>query len=283
MKVLVTGSNGQLGSSIKSLALNFPKIEFIYTDIDDLDLTNKADLNNYFKDNKFDYLVNCAGYTAVDRAEEEPEKARLVNVTAVENIVEQSNLNNIILIHISTDYVFGGKNFRPYTEEDMPDPLSIYAITKRDAETHVIKNCNNGIILRTSWLYSEYGKNFLKTILALADKNSELRIIADQIGTPTYAGDLSRAILEIINQNFKTTSLFNFSNQGVASWYDFANGIVQVSGKDCLVTPISTEEYPLPAARPFYSVMDKRKFTTTFNYKIPHWTDSLQKCLADMS
>ena len=282
MKVLITGSNGQLGNSLNKCADAYPDIEVIYTDVSELDITNRADLDNYFKSTTINYLINCAGYTAVDKAEEDPEQARLINTIAVDNLAYFSKKHGFTLIQISTDYVFSGQHYRPYTEEDNTAGNGVYAKTKAEAEDIVFEKTLDGIVLRTSWLYSEFGNNFLKTILKLADDRDELRIIADQIGTPTYAGDLAEAALEIIHQNYKEKAVFNFSNEGIASWYDFANEIVNLSGKKCEVTPISTEEYPLPAPRPFYSVMSKKKFTDTFKVKIPHWKDSLFLCLQNM-
>jgi len=282
MKVLITGGNGQLGNSIKKLADDYPGIDITYTDVGDLDITSKTDLDEYFKNNPVNYLVNCAAYTSVDKAEEDPETARLINTTAVENLVDFSEKYGFVLIQISTDYVFKGHHYRPYTEEDKPAPEGIYARTKAEAEDIVMKKSGKGIVLRTSWLYSEYGNNFLKTILNLADNREELTIICDQIGTPTYAGDLAKVVLEIIQKGYDKKNLFNFSNEGVASWYDFAMEIIDLSGKKCKITPIVSEEYPLPAPRPFYSLMSKKKFTDIFEYRIPHWKDSLSLCIRNM-
>ncbi len=285
MNVLITGANGQLGTSLKNLQKDFPKIDFVYTDVDDLDITNKEELKKFLSSQKFDYLVNCAAYTAVDKAEEDQENARLLNVKAVELLAGFSKKYNFKIIHISTDYIFGCKNFRPYTEEAIPSPQSVYAATKYDAEKILTELSDNAVILRTSWLYSEYGNNFAKTILKLAKDRDELRIIADQIGTPTYAGDLASAILTVITNYPKTqkTEVYHFSNQGIASWYDFAVEIVSLSGLKCKITPIRTEEYPLPAKRPFYSVMDKRKYTRAFTAKIPHWKQSLKSCITNLT
>jgi dTDP-4-dehydrorhamnose reductase len=281
-KILVTGANGQLGSSLKKLQHNDPELLFTYTDIDDLDITNLQNLDAYFSKNSFDFVINCAAYTAVDKAEEDRENAFKVNVTAVRNLATLANKFNYRLIHISTDYIFSGRHFRPYTEEDLPKPSGIYANTKFDAEQIIAELSNNAVILRTSWLYSEFGNNFCKTIIRLAKEKEELRIIADQIGTPTFATDLARAILMVINNYPESdkTELFHFSNQGIASWYDFAHEIISLAKLDCRVTPIRTEEYPLPAPRPFYSVMDKRKFIDTFNTEIPHWKESLKECIS---
>jgi len=283
MKVLVTGADGQLGCSIRKLENEYPRIKFTYTDIEDLNITNKGELETYFAIHKIDYLINCAAYNAVDKAEEEVDKARLINHTAVVYLAECADVFDFTMIHISTDYVLDGKHFRPYTEEDEPIPPSVYGRTKHAGEQAVLNRCKKGIVLRTSWLYSEYGNNFLKTMMRLADERTELKIIFDQIGTPTYGGDLAKAILELIKRKYSRKSLFHFSNEGVASWYDFAEEIILLSGKKCTLLPILTEEYPLPAKRPFYSLMSKRKFTVTFNYKIPHWKESVKYCLKNMN
>jgi len=285
MNVLVTGANGQLGSSLKNLHKDFPKIDFVFTDIEELNITSEIQLEEFFNHQKFDYLVNCAAYTAVDKAEEDQDTARLLNFHAVKLLAEFSKKHNFKIIQVSTDYIFGGKNFRPYTEEAIPEPESVYASTKYDAEKILAELSDNAIILRTSWLYSEYGNNFLKTIIKLATDRNELKIIADQIGTPTYAGDLASAIMTVITnypENNKT-EVYHFSNQGIASWYDFAFEIISQTKLDCNVLPIKTEEYPLPAKRPFYSVMDKRKFTDTFGIAIPHWKQSLKTCILNLT
>jgi len=283
MKVLVTGGDGQLGCSLKDKIVDYPNIEMIFTDVGDLDITNKIELESYITKNPVDYLVNCAAYTAVDKAEEDEETAFLLNKLAVENLAELSVQFNFTLIQISTDYVFSGHHFRPYNEEDIPDPNGVYALSKYEGEKAVIAKTKTGIVLRTSWLYSEYGNNFFKTVLRLADENNELRMIGDQIGTPTYAGELAKAIFEIIHNEYSEKSILHFSNEGVASWYDFAHEVIQLSDKGCKVIPIKTEEYPLPAPRPFYSVMSKKKFTDTFEYYIPHWKEGLLTCLENMN
>ena len=282
MKILVTGAQGQLGLSIRKIEPEYPELSISYTDVEELDITDSRALTAHFEKNPIDYVVNCAGYTAVDRAEEEEDKAMLINAAAVKNLAECADTFGFTLIHISTDYVFSGRHYRPYTEKDEPGPISVYSRSKHAGEQAVINHCKHGIILRTSWLYSEYGNNFLKTILNLASQREEIRIIGDQVGTPTYAGDLARAILELVHRNYSKKSLFHFSNEGVASWYDFGVEIVRLSGKKCTVIPIPTEAYPLPAERPFYSLMSKAEFTGTFRYSIPHWRDSLEKCMNNL-
>ncbi len=281
MNVLVTGANGQLGWSIRAIARDYPDLVIDYTDVEELDITNVSALQAYFTGRAIDYVVNCAAYTAVDKAEEEVEKATLINATAVKNLAHCADQFGFVLIHISTDYVFNGRHYRPYTEEDQPDPLSVYSRTKYEGEV-AASHCQKSIILRTSWLYSEYGNNFLKTILRLASEREEIGIIDDQVGTPTYAGDLARAILAMIRQKYDQKSVFHYSNEGAASWYDFGMEIVRTSGLPCHVKPIPTEAYPLPAARPFYSLMSKRKFRETFDLEVPHWRVGLLRCLKNM-
>lgn len=282
MNVLITGANGQLGNSIRSIQADYPDLRFDYTDVEDLDITSMPALEAYFHSHPTDYVVNCAAYTAVDKAEEEVETAKLINETAVVNLAQCADKFNFTLIHISTDYVFSGDHHRPYTEKDRPDPKSVYAHTKHAGEFAVINYCRQGIVLRTSWLYSEYGNNFVKTIRRLAGEKDELRIICDQVGTPTYAGDLARAILTVIGRKYREKGIFHFSNEGVASWYDLAVATVQLSNLECHIVPIPTEEYPLPAKRPYYSLMNKRKFRDTFGYEIPFWRDSLEKCIQNI-
>jgi dTDP-4-dehydrorhamnose reductase len=285
INILITGANGQLGLSIKALQAKYPDLSFIFTDIEELDITNPSELEKFFSKQKFDFLINCAAYTAVDKAEVEKDKAWQINVQAVEFLANMSVKHHFRIIHISTDYVFSGQHFRPYTEEEFPNPASVYATTKYEAEKRLMELSNTAIILRTSWLYSEYGNNFVKTILKLAKERNELRIITDQIGSPTYAGDLVTALMNIVTNYPKSnsTEIYHFSNQGIASWYDFAVEIICMAGLDCSVIPIRTEEYPLPAKRPFYSVLDKRKFSDTFETNIPHWKLGLKTCITNLN
>lgn len=281
MKILITGSKGQLGLSIHDRAQNYPEHHFIFTDIEELDITNEKDLDLFFLNNKIDFLINCAAYTAVDKAENDSRQAYLINSDAVKLLAGFSEKYNFTIIHISTDYVFSGKNFRPYTESDVPNPDGIYGKSKYAGEQAIQSFAKRALILRTSWLYSEYGHNFVKTILRLGIERDEIKIVADQVGSPTYAGDLADAILSIIisKYGFNKVEIFNFSNEGVASWYDFAFEILNQSSIDCKLIPIKTEDFPLPAPRPFYSILSKDKFNKTFNYQIPYWKNSLQKCL----
>ncbi len=286
MNILVTGANGQLGMELQELAKKYPNLNFHFTDIHNLDITNLQALKDFSEENNFDFLINCAAYTAVDKAEDEPEKARLLNITAVEYLAEICNLKNATLVHISTDYVFGGQGYKPYKETDKTAPQSTYAITKLGAEEAVKTISKSGIIVRTSWLYSTYGHNFLKTMLRLGKERDELKVVFDQIGTPTYATDLAKAILTVViagKQSDNPVEIYHYSNEGVCSWYDFALAIMEESGIKCKVIPITTKEYPLPAERPFYSVLDKSLIKKHFDIEIPHWRESMKSCLQKLN
>lgn len=275
MNVLITGANGQLGRSIRRLEAEFPGLTLSYTDVDELDITRMPDLETYFQQNPTGCVVNCAAYTAVDRAEEEPGLASLINETAVRNLALCAGRFDFTLVHISTDYVFDGRHHRPYTEDDPASPAGAYGKSKLAGERAVLEASIRGIVVRTSWLYSEYGHNFAKTMLRLAGERDELRVVDDQVGTPTYAGHLARAILKMVESGYGRTNLFHYSNEGVASWYDFAREIIAMAGKECRVVPIATEDYPLPAPRPPYSLLSKKKFRETFGQEIPHWKEGL--------
>ncbi len=285
IKVLVTGSNGQLGNELRNLAPEFPFLDFVFSDIGELDITKKEEVDQFMQKGSFNYVINCAAYTAVDKAEEEQEKANLVNYKAVENLVAGANKYSTTLIHISTDYVFDGKNHRPYMEDDDTHPESTYGESKLKGELAAIQ-ASKHIVIRTSWLYSSYGKNFMKTILKLSREREELNVIFDQVGTPTFAGDLARAIIEIINTTHNLPEFpsgkYHYSNEGVCSWYDFAKEIVDISHSPCRINPIESKDYPLPAPRPFYSVLNKNKIKTILNINIPHWKDSLEKCIKNI-
>ena len=284
-QILITGANGQLGNAIKNLSGEYKNMSFIFTDVEELDITSSEDLDVFFANNEVDYIVNCAAYTAVDKAETDKEKAYLLNAMAPLNLLKQAEQHNAKLIQISTDYVFDGLGFRPYSEADKPHPQSVYGQTKLQGETN-ISYSPNVIIIRTSWLYSTTGSNFVKTVLRLADERDKLTIVADQIGTPTYAGDLAESILKIISFSEKAHSfangIYHFSNEGVCSWYDFAKAVLEIKAINKSVIPISTEDFPTPAPRPFYSVLDKTKIKNTFNFIIPHWRESLEKCLEQL-
>jgi dTDP-4-dehydrorhamnose reductase len=283
MNVLVTGSNGQLGSELKKLvAINTDNSNhFIFTDIEELNITNEAQVKAFFEQNSIDFCINAAAYTAVDKAENEPAIAYLINVEAVRLLAIQCHLYNTVFIHISTDYVFDGMSHLPYKEANPTDPQSVYGKTKREGEMVALKNNPKTIIIRTSWLYSTFGNNFVKTMLRLAQTRPALSVVADQIGTPTYAGDLAQVILHIIdvineNKDKNFVGTYHYSNEGVASWYDFAHAIFEMNNIKIALKPISTTEYPTPAHRPAYSVLDKSKIKNTFGIEIPHWRESLK-------
>jgi len=281
VRILITGSNGQLGNEIRVLAGDYPDFDFIYTDIDELDITDPREVETFFIKNLPQVIINCAAYTAVDKAETDESKAYLINATAVENLAKSAAGIGALIIHISTDYVFDGKSYLPYVETDKINPLSSYGRTKLAGENAVQLNATKGIILRTSWLYSAFGNNFVKTMMKYGIERDSLNVVFDQIGTPTYARDLAKVILDIIPSaiNLTGTNLFHYSNEGVASWYDFARTVIAFSGIPCEINPILTENYPLPAPRPFYSVLNKSKIKETFKIKIPYWSDSVKDCI----
>ena len=280
-KILITGSNGQLGNSIKDLSSEYSDYEFTYTDIEELDIANIIELEDFFLDKGFKFVINCAAYTAVDKAEEEYEKALLINSHAVKNLAETCSKNNAFLVHISTDYVFNGKNFSPYNESDETCPASSYGRSKLSGEKEIINAGIKSVIIRTSWLYSEFGHNFVKTMLKYGRERESLNIVCDQVGTPTYSRDLAKSILEIISQtdDIKKPEIFNYSNEGAISWYDFAKAVMEISGIECNIMPIETSDYPLPAPRPPYCVLNKTKIKKRFNIEIPYWKDSLRECI----
>ena len=281
MKILVTGSNGQLGNELKVLAEAYPCFNFVFTDVDELDITSEVDVELMVKKEKPAAIINCAAYTAVDKAEKEDNLAFLINATAVGNLARVSSTHGVLLIHISTDYVFDGKGFRPYQEDDPTNPVSLYAKSKHAGEQQVQSYADKALIIRTSWLYSEFGTNFVKTIMKYGKERGQLNVVFDQIGTPTYARDLAKTILDILKiQPFaEGVEIYNYSNEGVTSWYDFAKAIIEFSGIDCIITPIETKDYPLPAVRPCYSVFNKSKIKHRFQVKIPFWRDSLKECI----
>lgn len=280
-KILVTGSKGQLGSEILLQSQDFTDYEFLFHDVDTLDLTDYTALEKFFEINAPDIIINCAAYTAVDKAEEEPEPAYLLNAEVPGKLAILANQYNSFLIHISTDYVFDGRNYRPYKENDLPNPLSVYAKSKFVGEQKVLQ-FNDTIVLRTSWLYSQFGHNFVKTMLKLGKERDALSIVFDQTGSPTNARDLADAIMkitEILNKDEPMQGIFHFSNEGLCSWYDFAKEIIDFAGYSCNLLPVTTDNYPLPAIRPNYTVLDKSRIKKTLNISIPHWKDSLLECL----
>ena len=284
MRVLITGSNGQLGSEIKELVTNYKKVDFIFKDLPELDICNFKALQAFIIDHKINAVINCAAYTAVDKAEEESIIATKVNYEGVLNIVNALAKVNGKLIHISTDYVFDGDHFLPYKELDPVSPIGVYGETKRAGELAVLKSAIDSVVIRTSWLYSSYGNNFVKTMLRLGIQKENLGVIFDQVGTPTYARDLAKTCLEILTgvnsaKISKNGNLYHYSNEGVASWYDFAVAIMEFGKVDCQVKPIQTKDYPTLAKRPHFSVLNKTKIKTDFEIEIPYWRDALVSCI----
>lgn len=279
MKILVTGCNGQLGSCLRREFENDPSIEGVYTDYDTLDITNREAVARFLSDYKFDVIVNCAAYTAVDKAETDEILASALNTGAVGNLGEAAVRTGTKVIHISTDYVFSGQGCRPYEENDEPYPQGIYGRTKLEGEALLTSFCQNAVIIRTAWLYSEFGNNFVKTMLRLAESHDSVKVVADQIGTPTYAGDLAKAIHAVIKADTWRPGIYHFTDEGVASWYDFAKAIFELAGKKTYVEPVPTSGYPTAAKRPLYSVLSKTKIKKTFGLTIPYWRDSLRHCL----
>ena len=284
MKVLITGSNGQLGSEIKELSSDYENLECIFRDLPELDICDTKALTTCIVDENINAVINCAAYTAVDKAEENPVIAQQVNAKGVLNLVNALKKVDGKLIHISTDYVFDGNYSQPYKETDPVSPKGVYGETKRAGELAVLSSSIDAIVIRTSWLYSAYGNNFVKTMLRLGNFKESIQVVYDQIGTPTYAKDLAKTCLDILSNAGSTNiskkgSLYHYSNEGVASWYDFARAIMENSNIDCNIIPIETKDYPTQAIRPLYSVLDKSKITSDFKVTIPHWRDSLANCL----
>ncbi len=279
--ILITGSNGQLGSEIREISDQYENYNFIFTDVEELDLTISEDIVSFFADNKIDACINCAAYTAVDKAEDEVELAMLVNSTAVENLSKVCKNNGTLLFHISTDYVFNGKHFMPYVETDTVSPDSQYGLSKLKGEEAVMLNCDKAIIVRTSWLYSSHGNNFVKTLIKLGNERDQLSVVSDQVGTPTYAADLAEAIMVMIASfdETKPKEIYHFSNEGAISWYDFGKAIMKLSDIECAINPIDSKDYPSKANRPFYSVLSKSKIKKHYSVNVPYWEDSLHRMI----
>ncbi len=278
MNILVTGCNGQLGNEIRLLEKEHSEYTFFNTDVEELDITNQLAVEQYVAQHAIDGIINCAAYTAVDKAEEDKEKATTLNMVAPAFLAAAVEKRNGWIIQISTDYVFDGKAHTPYKEDDTPCPDSVYGSTKLAGELGAQKFCRKAVIIRTAWLYSSFGNNFVKTMQRLGREREELGVIFDQVGTPTYAADLAKAILTIIKEGIKPGT-YHYSNEGVCSWYDFAIAIHRMSGIKCNVKPLHTQEYPTPANRPAYAVLDKTKIKNTYNITIPHWETSLKECI----
>lgn len=284
--ILITGANGQLGSELKTVSKNYYGYHFEFTDICDLDITDANLTSDFIKKTGPDWIVNCAAYNFVDKAENESDKAMLINGTAVRNIAESIRGSECRFIHISSDYVFDGKSNVPYNENSVPNPLGVYGRSKLEGENAALLH-NGSMIIRTAWLYSSHGVNFVKTIINKAKENESLRVVFDQTGTPTWAANLAESIMLIIsgvirNQIAFNAGIYHYSNEGVCSWYDFADAIVKEAGLNCKIIPVLSKDYPSLAQRPFYSVLDKSKIKENYNLVIPHWRSSLKKCIKQL-
>lgn len=280
-KILITGAGGQLGSEIKFLSESITDRQFVFTDYQELDITDRDAVFTFIKNGQFYALINCAAYTAVDKAESDKEKAFLINEIGAENLALAATDTGAKFIHISTDFIFDGTHSRPILEDDKPAPLSVYGASKWTGELAVIKAAPQAVIFRTSWVYSSFGANFVKTMLRLCLERENLSVIFDQIGTPTYARDLAKVILSTLDRSIEQniSGVFNFSNEGVASWYDFAIAIRDIAGLKTKIAPIETTQYPTPATRPKYSVLNKKKVKDAFGIEIPYWRESLVECM----
>lgn len=279
--ILVTGANGQLGNELQLLAQDFSDYQFLFVAKEELNIADAAALETYFSEHPIKFCINCAAYTAVDKAESVPEQAFLINATAVATLASVCQKNDTQLIHISTDYVFDGTANQPYKETDQTNPVSVYGKSKLQGEELAIQNAPSTIIIRTAWLYSSFKNNFVKTMLRLMKEKDSINVVSDQFGCPTYAADLAAAIMQIItsNQSNKNPGIYHYSNAGITNWYQFAVAIQEFSNSSRIVNPISTSQYPTAAKRPAYSVLDTTKIKETFAVAIPNWRESLKKCL----
>jgi dTDP-4-dehydrorhamnose reductase len=284
--ILITGANGQLGNSLRLLSEQYPHYRFLFTDVNELDICDKEALLSYMEAHQVGYVVNCAAYTAVDKAEDEEVLCLTINRDAVRNLGEVASAVKARVIHISTDYVFDGTNSIPYVESDYTCPVSAYGRSKHEGELILKAVCPNAVIIRTAWLYSEFGNNFVKTMLRLGKERDELNVVFDQIGTPTYSGDLASAILSVIDYSEEkefVRGTYHYSNEGVCSWYDFALKIVELKQLSCTISPIDTKDYPTRAVRPQYSVLNKGKIKKKYGLTIPHWEESLKRMIAGLN
>jgi dTDP-4-dehydrorhamnose reductase len=282
-RILVTGANGQLGKELRDIAVQFSAYEFLFLSREDMPIHHFELVRHFFDEFKPDFCINCAAYTAVDKAESENALAKLVNTESVDILSAVAAAANCRFIHISTDYVYSGDGTRPYIETDPTGPLSVYGRTKLDGEVAAIKNDPLAVIIRTSWVYSVYGHNFVKTMLRLMKERSEISVVSDQLGSPTYAADLATCIMHIISSKDWHPGVYNFSNEGQTSWFEFALEISRISGSSCNVNPIPTSAYPTPAIRPQYSVMDKHKIGETYGIELKPWKESLRKCIDELN
>ena len=279
MKLLITGAYGQLGNEMRVALERYPHLESIFTDVDTLDITDKNAVDAFVALHKPNVLINCAAYTAVDKAEDDLALCYKINCDAVRNLGEVAQAHGMTVIHVSTDYVFDGTNHIPYTEDMAVSPTNVYGKSKLAGERELRKACPGAIIIRTSWLYSGFGNNFVKTMLRLGSERSQLKVIFDQIGTPTYAADLADAMLQIIDSGKFVPGIYHFSNEGVCSWYDFTKMIFKLANVECEVLPIESKDYAVRTPRPHYSVLNKSKLKSTYNQTIPYWMDGLERCL----
>ena len=277
--ILITGSHGQLGNEMQQAAIRFPAFNFLYTDVEDLDICDKAALSDFVKANKVNIIVNCAAYTAVDKAEDDVALCYKINSDAVRNIGEEASENNLKVVHVSTDYVFDGTNYLPYNEDQPVCPATVYGKSKLAGEQALMETCKQAVILRTAWLYSSFGNNFVKTMMKLGTDRDSLNVIFDQVGTPTYAADLANTILKVLSHETFVPGIYHFSDEGVCSWYDFTKSIHRIAGITCNVQPIETKDYPARTPRPHYSVLNKAKIKSTYGMVIPHWEESLVRCI----
>lgn len=282
--ILVTGANGQLGHSIRRLAADYPQFAFVFTDVDTLDICDARAVDAFIREQQADYIVNCAAYTAVDKAEDDEALCLRINRDAVRNLGEAARAAGARVVHVSTDYVFDGTGHLPYVETDVTCPASVYGRTKLAGEQALLEVCPDAVIIRTAWLYSEFGSNFVKTMLRLGKEREQLSVVFDQVGSPTYAGDLAAAILSVLaqaeeEQQAFVPGIYHFSNEGVCSWYDFAVKIMELGGAPCRVFPIESKDYPAKAARPHFSVLNKAKIKAVYKIGIPHWEVSLRECM----
>lgn len=278
--ILVTGAKGQLGQEFQQLEKNFPSLNFLFVSKNELSIADENAVNTFFKNKQIDICINCAAYTAVDKAETDKETAIAVNAIAVGYLAKACKNHNAKFIHISTDYVFDGKGIKPFTENDQTNPVNFYGQTKLSGELNALKENEETIIIRTAWVYSSFGNNFVKTMIRLMNERESIGVVNDQYGCPTFAADLAQAIMQIIVGNNFIAGIYHYSNKGKISWYDFAKEISQQINSHCVVNEITTSQFPTPASRPSYSVLDTSKIAETFNITIPEWKESLQKCLA---
>ena len=277
--ILVTGADGQMGQSFRLLSSNHLDLNFFFCNSTDLDITNAAAIENFIIDNKINFLINCAAYTAVDKAEEEREKALLINADAVRMLARLCKISDIKFIHFSTDYVFNGNGSEPYLPTDMTDPVNFYGETKLKGEQYLLEENPASLLIRTSWVYSQFGKNFVKTMQQLLTNKAELNVVADQFGSPTYAVDLAAAVIQIINGNKSFSGIYHYCNEGIISWFDFAVAIKDGINSKCVINPITTAQFPTAAKRPAYSALNTESFKKDFGQIIPEWQVSLHNCL----